>query len=96
MEVMATKPEKQIEEALAVAEEAEAVRQDLRWNVKPGTDEREQLIDQTLEMIRVAMIPIRSMMGSAVWGKAPLPEATIADASERLQYQRKQLKKMKR
>jgi hypothetical protein len=93
---MTTKSEKHLNEADATADEAEAVRQDLRWNVKPGSEEREALIDKTLEAIRVAMIPIRSLMGKAVWGKADVPEKDILAASERLQYQRKQLKKMKR
>ena len=92
---MATTSE-HIDQAHAVADEAEALRQDLRWNVKPGTDEREELIDKALEMIRLAMVPIRSAMGKAVWGKADAAESEIQRASERLQYQRKQLKKMKR
>lgn len=82
--------------AHAAADEAEALRQDLRWNVKPGTTDREELIDAALEMLRLAMIPIRAQVGKTVWGLSDFPEAKLRDASARIQYQRKQLKKMKR
>src|SRR5689334_17737953 len=55
-----------IKHALAVADTAEASRQDMRWNVKPGDPERETQIAGLLEDIRLAMIPIRQAMGKAV------------------------------
>ena len=80
-----------------IADEAQRLRQDLRWNVKPGEADREQAIEACLEKIRLAMVPIRSAMGLAAWGKVTkAAEAKLRDASARLQYERRQLKKMQR
>jgi hypothetical protein len=79
-----------------VADDAEALRQDLRWNVKPSADRTKQ-IENMLESIRVVMVPIRSAIGRAQFGQiAPSIEARLREVSDRLQYQRKQLKKMRR
>lgn len=86
-----------VKHAHAVATTAEASRQDLRWNVKPGDPDRETQIAGLLEDIRLAMIPIRRAMGQASAGL--ITEATerqVREASARLQYERRQLKKMQR
>lgn len=86
-----------IEVGSDVAAAAELVRQDLRWNVKPGTPEREDTINHHLELIRLAMVPIRAWIGRAVWGQVKAAdEAALREVSDQLQYQRKQLKKMLR
>lgn len=79
------------------ADRAEAFRQDTRWNVKPDAPGRTTDIERHLEQIRLAMEPIRSWVGRAVWGQVKAKDETrLRDVSERLQYQRKQLKKMRR
>jgi hypothetical protein len=86
-----------IKHAHAVATTAEASRQDLRWNVKPGDPDRETQLSGLLEDIRLAMVPIRRAMGLASAGRLPAAsEEKARAASERLQYERRQLKKMQR
>jgi hypothetical protein len=89
--------EQAIQTAETTADDVEALRQDLRWNVKPGEDDREQQIAEALISIRDAMEPVRSGIGLAIWGKVAAPqEKRLREVSERLQYSRKQLKKMRR
>jgi hypothetical protein len=95
MVVMALKDD--IQAAHDVATAATVLRQDLRWNVKPGDPAREKQISEMLERVRVAMIPIRSAMGRTFWGQLTAKETEkVRAASAELQYQRKQLKKMRR
>lgn len=82
-----------------VADAAEAARQDLRWNVKPGDAGREAIIREHLGYIDEAMRPIRAVVGRIAggWQKASAAqEALLRSTSAALQYQRKQLKKMRR
>lgn len=86
-----------IKQGHEVADAAEALRQDLRWTVKPGDSDRDKQITDMLVKIRDAMEPIRSAVGRAVWGQVTASVAEkLSEVSERLQYERKQLKKMRR
>jgi hypothetical protein len=89
--------EKDIQTAETTADEVEALRQDLRWNVKPGEEDRETQITDALRNIRDAMEPVRSGIGHAIHGHITAgQEKRLRVVSERLQYSRKQLKKMRR
>lgn len=95
MKVMALRDD--IRHGHTVAATAEAFRQDTRWNVKPGDSDREKQLGAHLEEIREAMIPIRSALGRAQYGQVTeAQEKALREVSARLQYQRKQLKKMRR
>lgn len=86
-----------IKKAAETAEEAETLRQDLRWNVQPGEKHREQAILAQLDAIRLAMVPIRAAMGRLQFGSiSATQEAKLRAVSQRLQYERRQLKKMRR
>lgn len=84
-----------IEAAAEVAAEARLLREDLRWTVKPGDPDRGARIDSMIEEIRLAMVPIRSWIGKAGYGQVG-HEDKLAEVSQELQYERKQLKKMRR
>lgn len=84
-----------IEEAERVANHATIVRQDTRRAEKPGDPAREKRISDTLDQIDQAMRPIRSAIGKIAWGTAEYEEE-LRDVSARLQYERRQLKKMQR
>lgn len=95
MKVMALRDD--IRRGHTVADTAEAYRQDTRWNVQPGDPDREKQIYAHLEEIREAMIPIRAALGRAQFGQlTESQEAATRKVSARLQYERKQLKKMRR
>ena len=88
---------KAVSDALAAADEAAAVRRDLRRTVTPGAPDRERLIADTLRLLGEAMEPVRSLIGRFVWQPCPeATEASLREASARLQYERKQIKKMRR
>lgn len=94
---MATPLDRDIAEAQRVAEDAQALREDLRWSVKPGTTDRQRAIGHQLDAIDRAMKPIRSRIGGLI--AHPLPaadERRLRQVSKGLQYERKQLKKMRR
>lgn len=81
------------EVAAAVAE----ARRAMRWRVTPGDPTREDTIAASISMIDDAMRPIRSAIGKLVW--EPLParqERALRETSKALQYERRQLKKMRR
>lgn len=89
--------DKDIQTAEKTADSVEALRQDLRWNVKPGDEDRDKQIADALVEIRDAMEPVRSGIGLAIWGKVTAgQESRLREVSKRLQYSRKQLKKMRR
>lgn len=80
----------------AVAFKAEKWRAQVRHKVKPSPH-RTAKIDDLIEEIDKAMKPIRSAIGSLLWHAEYRPhEQELRDVSQRLQYQRKQLKKMRR
>jgi hypothetical protein len=84
-------------EAAAEAERAEELREELRWSVKPGDPEREERLAAQLSALDEVMRPVRSVLGRLAW--SPLPEKAdraLRSASAEVQYQRKQLKKMRR
>jgi len=83
--------------AVAGADTAAGVRRGLRQASTPGAAEREQEIALALDGIDRVMRPIRSMRGKLVWEPMPSKaERALAEASARCQYERKQLKKMRR
>jgi len=82
-------------DAQQVADRAALVRQDTRRAEKPGDSVREKRLDATLDEIDAAMKPVRSAIGRIAWGAGEY-EAELRDVSRRLQYERRQLKKMQR
>lgn len=69
----------------------------LRRTTSPGQDSREKKIEGLLREINYAMEPVRSLIGKAL--REPLPgnaEDEIRELSQALQYERRQLKKMRR
>ena len=81
--------------AYEAANGAATLRRRLRWKQKPGSRRREKQIADALEEIRRAMAPIRSLIGKAAWEEIP-QEPDLRAVSRRLQYERRQLKKMRR
>lgn len=74
---------------------ARSVREE--WRRQPTSLERTDAILGALEGLRVAMVPLRSAIGRLVW--EPLPddlERRLREQSARLQYERRQLRKMDR
>lgn len=84
-----------IANAHQTAEQARLTREDLRKTYKPGTKDRERIIEKTLRIIDESMRPIRSAIGKIAWGQTEF-EDQLREASAALQYERKQLKKMRR
>lgn len=87
----------QVETGAALAQDSADLREALRWKAKTDDEGRAGDLVDMLERIRLAMIPIRSEIGRLVW--EPLPaklEEGLRTVSARLQYERKQLKKMQR
>lgn len=84
-----------IEKARETADAARRTREDLRRSHKPGTKERERIIERTLRSLDEAMRPIRSAIGKLAWRPDDL-EDELRAASDAMQYERKQLKKMRR
>lgn len=85
------------QEGELTANQVRLTREDLRWSSKPGDDEREGAIAAALGQIDDAMRPIRHYLGRLSWD--PIPESSerpLRESSGRLQYERKQLKKMRR
>lgn len=83
--------------AARTAEYANTLRAELRGRTTPTDPERVEQIDAMLEQLRLAMIPVRSLIGKQVW--EPIPsheEKALRDASAACQYERRQLKKMLR
>lgn len=79
-----------------VAEHARETREDLRWKSKRTDHDRQVRIDAAMEEIRYSMAPIRAEIGRLVW--EPIPneqERALRAVSRTLQYERKQLKKMR-
>ena len=67
----------------------------MRRSHKPGTKERERIIERTLRSLDDAMRPIRSAIGRLAW-RPDEHEDELRAVSEAMQYERKQLKKMRR
>lgn len=80
-----------------VAESARETRQALRWKVAPTEPGRQEDIAGALADIDSAMCAVRSLRARILWH--PVPEAqseALAAVSADLQYERRQLKKMRR
>jgi hypothetical protein len=83
------------ENGLDTANSARIFRENLRWRTRRGDPERTRTLEAELRAVDAAMKPIRAHIGRAVW--EPLPDALeepLREASRRLQYERRQLKKM--
>lgn len=79
-----------------VAEAARGVREDLRWTVARDNTDRQARIAAAMEEIRHAMAPIRAEIGRLIWEPIPAEqEKALRAVSQSLQYERKQLKKMR-
>lgn len=86
-----------VEAAVSLGHEAREFRETVRWRVKPEDEARQSHIDALLDQIDDAMKPLRSHIGRLVW--EPRPDAedrALREASALLQYERRQLKKMRR
>ena len=80
-------------------EAARATREDTRWSVGKADTSRAILLGQEIEALAAVMAPIRSKIAQIAWRKDALDpdlEDTLRSTSKRLQYERKQLKKMMR
>lgn len=85
------------ESATRAAQGAEALREELRHSVAPDDPDRAARIEEALDNLRIAMTPVRSAIGKLSWEPGPAPvEKALRTASAYVQYQRKQLKKMRR
>lgn len=73
-----------------------ALRGRLRHQTKRGDPGREHDLHQALDAVDDAMKPIRALIGKIPWDPPPSEqEDALRDVSARLQYERKQLKKMR-
>lgn len=84
------------EAGLATAHSAQAFREAARWRQRRDDPVRQSHLAQLLDEIDDAMKPIRSHIGRLVHD--PIPDAQERDlraASAALQYERRQLKKMR-
>lgn len=87
------------EAATRTAEGAEALRAELRWNTATDEPDRQEKIERMLDALTLVMVPLRSAIGRFAGGWAEAPEGVedaLRTASRYVQYQRKQLKKMRR
>lgn len=81
---------------LALSHEAKEWREGARWRLRRDDPERQAHIAQLLDAIDDAMKPIRSHIGRLVHDPIPdAPERALREASAALQYERRQLKKMR-
>lgn len=86
------------EKATEAGQAAEELRAELRWSAPVGDLDRERRIEFHLEALADVMAPLRSAIGrfAGGWAKAPDGvEDVLRTASAYVQYQRKQLKKMR-
>ena len=86
-----------IEKGRETVAHAHETRKRLRRSTTPGQRGRERDLNEAIVAINDAMEPIRSIIGKATW--TPLPEnleAQVRETSAYLQYERRQLKKMRR
>jgi hypothetical protein len=83
--------------AQEAASHARSARERLRWSTAPGDPDREAEIASLLDQIDRYMRPVRAARGRAVWEELPNGVFShLVAASNALQYERKQLKKMRR
>lgn len=81
----------------AALREARDTRGELRWQAKPGDPAREAELHRVLRLIDDVMRPIRSAIGKLVWEPiSDRDERRLRATSKALQYERRQLKKMRR
>lgn len=91
-----TEIEKLVAAAKRVNRDALLAREELRWRVRKGDPDRKQRIDTMIANIDRIMKPVRSMVARLLW--EPVPEAqaeSLRAVSQSLQYERRQLKKMR-
>lgn len=88
--------DRSVERGRRVAESAREVRNQHRRRTRPGDGQRQRDISYALMSIDGAMLPIRRLIG-----KLPHEDTTegrmsrLLDVSRQLQYERRQLKKMR-
>jgi hypothetical protein len=85
------------EKAITAGQAAHDLREELRWSTATDDPDRAARIDAALESLRLAMVPVRSAVGT--FARHPAPEKVeqvLRTASAFVQYERKQLKKMRR
>ncbi len=81
----------------SAANDALRVRQGLRWQAKKGDPGRERAIETALKRLNEASAPLRSAIGRLAYEPQPDQlDAELRSASQRIQYERRQLKKMLR
>lgn len=86
------------EEAALAAKRAEDLRAELRWETDRDEPDRIARIEAALVELSDVMVPLRSAIGRFAGGWATAPagvEDTLRTTSAYVQYQRKQLKKMR-
>lgn len=84
--------------ATLAARNAEELRAELRWETDRDEPERIARIEAALVELSDVMVPLRSAIGRFAGGWATAPagvEDTLRTTSAYVQYQRKQLKKMR-
>lgn len=94
---MDSKTQDALNYAQAVTDSAQRKRERLRRSTKPGNDAREDELAAVINLLRDAMSPIRSAIGRLPY--RPLPERDerrLREASAKLKYERKQIRKMQR
>lgn len=97
MDKLTQRLERTTEDGNYVADAAAKARQDLRRSTKPGNADREQKLDDQIRQINEVMEDVRSLVAKSLWDAFPEKlEQDLRDVSARLQYQRRQLKKMRR
>lgn len=84
-----------IQKAIDTVAKARLTREDIRRTQKPGDPDREVRLEKIIADIDEAMKPVRSAIGAIAWGKADFEEE-LRTVSQALQYERRQLKKMRR
>lgn len=86
-----------IDNARVVAAGAAGLRKKLRWKTSVGGAQREAQIGKFIDLIDKAMKPVRSFVGRLAYVPlSPGLDRDLRRASRSLQYERKQLKKMRR
>lgn len=89
--------ETDIEAAEGVRQEAATWRAENRWKVKADDPDRQAALGSILDQIDDVMVPLRSHIGRLIWEPVQQElETRLREVSTGLQYERRQLKKMRR
>lgn len=97
MDKLAQRLERTISDGDYVVEQSDSLRRELRRSSKPGDARREERLEIQIRAINEVMEDVRSLVAKSLWDAFPEKlEQDLRDVSARLQYQRRQLKKMRR